>query len=130
MREQQKRKFHIGDILSVYTGRLLSPSKPPVDGVYKILNFLHRDNLYTHQIPRACRDAKPWLRESLPWLEGITCEEVTPQNYRERLAYYAEQYGVEHELRPIPHAEELHRNPITEAEELAGRVIVVELPNE
>ena len=48
------RDFHIGDILSVTTGRLVSPRR--MDGVYDILNFMTGDNLFTHQLPRAARE--------------------------------------------------------------------------
>lgn len=52
---------------------------------------------------------------------------MTPENYKERLAFYADKYGATHELSPIPHGEELHRNPFEEAEEMApGRVITID----
>lgn len=61
------QKFHIGDVLSVTTGRLLSPEH--IGGIYKILNFLTEDNLFTHQLPRATRDCRPWLLRRHPWLD-------------------------------------------------------------
>lgn len=44
------RNFHLGDILSVTTGCLLSPRR--MEGVYDILNFMTADNLFTHQLGR------------------------------------------------------------------------------
>lgn len=58
--------FHIGDVLSVTTGRLVSSRH--MDGVYDILNFLTTDDLFTHQLPRACEECKPWLRTQFPRL--------------------------------------------------------------
>jgi len=58
------KTFHISDVLSITTGRLVSSRH--IDGVYDILNFLTGDNLYTHQLPRAMRECKPWLRSQFP----------------------------------------------------------------
>jgi len=60
------KMFHIGDVLSVTTGRLVSARH--IDGVYDILNFLTGDNLFTHQLPRAMDECKPWLRSMFPAL--------------------------------------------------------------
>jgi hypothetical protein len=60
------KMFHISDVLSVTTGRLVSSRH--IDGVYDVLNFLTGDNLYTHQLPRAMDKCKPWLRSMFPAL--------------------------------------------------------------
>ena len=60
------KEFHISDVLSVTTPYLLSTRH--IDGVYDILNFLCKDNLYTHQLPRASREVEPWLRTQFPQL--------------------------------------------------------------
>lgn len=69
------KTFHVGDVLSVTTGRLLSPTH--MDGLYEILNFLTGANLFTHQLPEACRVAAPVLRRRHPELPAaITDEEI------------------------------------------------------
>lgn len=60
------KQFHISDVLSVTTGRLVSSRH--MEGVYDILNFLTGDNLFTHQLPRASRECEPWLRTQFPKL--------------------------------------------------------------
>lgn len=84
------KEFHISDVLSVTTGRLVSSRH--MDGIYEILNFLTGDNLFTHQLPRAMRECEPWLKTQFPQLmsdspamassikglEGTLA--VTPQN--------------------------------------------------
>src|ERR1041385_697463 len=110
------KTFPIGDILSVYTGKLLCK----VNDLYVILDFLHQDRLYTHQLPRASYDARSWLEESLPWLKGLTLEEVDRDNWRERLAYYAHKFGKAHSLSPIPRHVELDRDAIEELKEAVG----------
>ncbi len=110
--------FSFGQILSIYTGRLMCP----IDKVYEILDFLHNTNLFTHQLPRASDDAKPWLLESLPWLDGITCDEITPDNVLNRLEYYESKYGTLHPLEAIPHNKELKRHPVTELVDILGNL--------
>ena len=60
------KMFHISDVLSVTTGRLVSYRH--MDGIYDVLNFLTGDNMFTHQLPRAMDECKPWLRSTFPTL--------------------------------------------------------------
>lgn len=60
------KKFHISDVLSVTTGRLVSTRH--IDGIYDILNFLTGDKLFTHALPRASGECKPWLKAQFPQL--------------------------------------------------------------
>ncbi len=64
----EKKKFHIGDILSITTGRLVSNRH--IDGVYDILNFMTGDNLFTHQLPRAAEECRPSLIGQFPQFES------------------------------------------------------------
>ncbi|MGN6724099.1 MAG: DUF7736 domain-containing protein [Marmoricola sp.] len=68
--QQEPGVFHIGDVLSVTTGRLVSPSH--IDGIYRILNFMTGDDLFTHELPRASRECEPHLREQLPELAKVS----------------------------------------------------------
>jgi hypothetical protein len=58
--------YHISDVLTVTTGRLVSNRH--IDSVYDILNFLTGDELFTHQLPRASRECEPWLKAQYPQL--------------------------------------------------------------
>lgn len=58
--------FHISDVLTVTTGRLVS--RRHMAGVYDILNFLTGDDLFTHQLPRAVQECEPWLKTQFPQL--------------------------------------------------------------
>lgn len=60
------KTFHVGDILSITTGALVSPNH--LDGVYRILNWLTEDDLFTHQLTRAARECEGFLREQFPQL--------------------------------------------------------------
>ncbi len=65
--------FHIGDVLSVTTERLVSLRH--MEGLYDILNFMTGDDLFTHQLPRACNECRPWLLAQYP---ELTEEALTP----------------------------------------------------
>lgn len=140
-----KKIFCLGDVLSLTTPYLLSPNG--ITGVYEILNFLHQDSLFTHQLPRAREDALPWLRECVaklfaPEIEAAIKTDLLPKLedvhgskadkiVSDYLARLIGKYGNEFELSPIPQSAELHRDPIEEAEEMApGRVLAVNIAEE
>ncbi|GAB3251842.1 DUF7736 domain-containing protein [Kineosporia babensis] len=64
------RDFHVGDLISVHSGRLVSPRH--VDGLYDLLGWMTGDNLMTHQLPSASRIAQPYLEDQHPWLKDVT----------------------------------------------------------
>lgn len=94
----ETRDFHLGDILSVTTGRLVSPRH--IGGVYDILNFMTGDNLFTHQLPRACGECEGPLLAQHPDLAGVEVpEEFTGKEHVE--AWLAEQVARFGETRPV-----------------------------
>jgi hypothetical protein len=60
------KAFHVSDVLTITTGRLVS--RNGVSGLYKILNFLTGDNLFTHQLPRALDEVSVVLKPRFPEL--------------------------------------------------------------
>lgn len=73
------REFHIGDILTVTTGALLSPRH--VEGVYDILNYMTGDNLYIHALPRAIEECGPELLRQYPDLERVEVPEFNNEKH-------------------------------------------------
>lgn len=61
------KSFHLGDILTVSTGTLVSS----MDGVYHILNHMTQDDLFTHQLLIANPIMQPELLRQLPFLNDI-----------------------------------------------------------
>jgi hypothetical protein len=119
------RNFHIGDILSITTERLVSPTH--MDGVYDILNFMTGDNLFTHQLPRACREMQPRLLAQHPQLANVDASGVTPENCQDWLAEQVKRFS---ETLPVRTATDFHEviDPIAEAEARVGseRIVVAE----
>ena len=74
----ETKQFDLSDVLSITTERLVSSRH--MEGVYDILNWMTDDNLFTHQLPRASRECKPWLLRWFPELLAIN--ESIPQLQR------------------------------------------------
>lgn len=141
------RKFHIGDVLSVTTGRVVSTRG--MSGIYDILNFMTGDNLFTHQLPRADKECKPYLLEQFPQLDSPEMQFAlgelikmlnTPSGKKEPnelvLGWLSKltsgEYGVKCEemleVKPLSNNAHLVRDPIKEAIEMMDhpeKVIVI-----
>lgn len=121
------KDFHIGDILSITTDRLLSLDH--IGGVYNILNWMTGESLMTHQLPRASRECEAFLISQHPDLvidvPTITCE-------AEAITFLASLYPTLGEFRPVkplPIGDHTHIDPITELRMMKpnAQIIAVEL---
>jgi hypothetical protein len=126
----QTRDFHIGDIISAMTGKLVSPRH--IGGVYDVLNYMTGDELFTHQLPRASRECEPHLREQHPDLAAIVFPDwsgLTSDNAEATvMAWLAEQVAVFGETRPVralPADDHTSINPITELKMMRPDALVV-----
>lgn len=63
------KSFHIGDVLSITTGNLVSLDH--IQGVYNILDWMTGEPLMTHQLGRASDVCKSVLEESFPVLAAV-----------------------------------------------------------
>lgn len=125
-------KFHIGDLLTVTTKRLVSPSH--MDGLYAIVDYMTGVQHYTHQLPRATEVCTPALVEQHPWLAEVTVPEDLSgeQAVAVWVAGMIEKHGEMHEVEPLPSGAYSGRDPIAEMVEMSqGKpVIVVEVPEQ
>jgi len=62
------KDFHISDVLSITDGRLLSVNG--MDGLYKILDYMTDEKLFTHQLPRASKVCAPAILQQHPILQS------------------------------------------------------------
>lgn len=138
----ETKKFELGDVLTIVTGRLVASRK--IDAVYEILNWMTNDNLFTHQLPRASRECEPWLIRWFPELKdaksdenSTKLDEVLDAN-RDDPSVACDAW-VEHlkatlglqqyyDVPRIPRDDHDVKNPITELTDMVGpeKVIVVE----
>jgi hypothetical protein len=121
----ERKTFAIDDVLSAYSGFLVS--RRHMAGVYDVLNFLTRDNLYTHQLPRAMEECHAHLEQQHPILAEIDCSGLNPQTLPKWVPEIIAKFGETLELEPLPAEAHEFRHPVEELESMVGkdRVIVV-----
>lgn len=98
------RIFHLGDVLSITTGRLMSPRH--MSGVHDILSFMTGDEIFTHQAPRVMTECAPFLLQQHPSLVDVQIPEING-NFDQVLEDLCAEYGEEFAVTPLPpHAHE------------------------
>jgi|GEM_PF-1222939 len=106
------RLFHLGDILSIVTGKLVSPRH--VKGVYDILDYMTGDNLFAHQLPRACNECRSYLLVEMPWLAEVDASTVSSENWEQWIDDLVEKYGEYHSVLPIHPEDHENIDPVDE----------------
>ena len=120
----EAKSFHLGDILSVTTGRLLSTDG--IGGVYRILNHMTGDNLFTHQLPRAAQECAPALLEQFPALKEVELLPVMDgTTIPAWLEAQAQKYGAWFDVKPL--ATFAHQDPVQELVDMVGAERVIQV---
>jgi hypothetical protein len=121
-------RFHLGDILSVTTGCLVSPDH--VGGVYNLLNHMTGDNLFTHQLPRASDECRPALLAQHPDLADVVAPDFADEAHVWRwLAEQVDLLGETREVEPLKPGDHTVIDPIAELRMIRSDmpIVVVEL---
>lgn len=128
------KRFHLGDLVSVYTGILVSPNH--IGGVYDVCDFVTGEKHMTHQLPRASEAVRPWLAGQHPWLVDVVVDLDIPSSADRDEAWLivstwldqaATQWGEYHEVRAMPLGMYVGREPIAELREMAPHAQIVEV---
>ena len=130
------RTFHLGDVLSITTGALVSPRH--MDGVYDILNWMTGDSLFTNQLPRAMDECQGPLLAQHPDLAAIVLPDCgnsraeAKANVERWLAEQVAVYGETREVTPLDPADHTQMDPFTELRKMAphAEIITVEVPGD
>lgn len=120
------KKFHLGDILSVVTGKLLSPTG--MVGIYDILYYMTGHDLATPQLLNASRECKSKIFEQYPSLKKINASQVNRQNYKIWLDEQISQYGQYLDILPLPQGSYKTTGAVRELRTMVGNdkpIIVV-----
>jgi hypothetical protein len=108
------KSFHLGDVLSVTTGRLVSPDH--IGGIYNVLNFMTGDDLMTHQLPRACEECARELLRQHPDLAAVEVPEKFngEAHVHEWLRQQVCLFGEFRDVTPLAAGDHTVINPIAE----------------
>lgn len=128
------RSFHVGDLLSVTDGRLVSPDH--IAGVYRVIDFVTGEEHMTHQLPRASRVVGPWILNQHPWLADVEFDFDIPDSASSDeargivaawLANAAAKHGERHDVEQMPLGMYVGRDPIAELSEMAPHAEIIVL---
>lgn len=121
---KRKRRFPLGIVLSLTTGKLL------VEGGFadmsELAEFVVGHSIYTHEMAeRALWDRmKEKLIVQHPQLQAVNAETITQDNFREILAEHEAHFGKT--LLIESGSDERHESPLESLERIApGRPVVV-----
>ena len=126
--------FHLGDVLSVTSDRLVSPRG--MEGFVDILEFLTGVPLWTHQLPRAGEICKPWLLKCFPQFvcdngedldERLQCQGDNDKIVGIWLMEKVGKYGAQFQVFPLPRGVYKSKHSVDELLEVipAKKVMVV-----
>ena len=126
--EVETKRFHVGDILSVTTGVLVSPDH--IGGVYGVLGWMTGEGLMTHQLPRVSRECEPFLRETFPDLAALDMSGVKIDSEAECLTWLASiapDVGTHRDVPKLPAVDHTPIDPIAEIRMIRPDALIVEL---
>jgi len=108
------KEFSLGQVLSITTGKLLCD----MDDIYDILNYMTGSNLFTHQLPRASRTVRPylkkWMESTVPLFDKIDRDEIQAGNANDWLSEKEKVFGKTFFLSPLPYGVYEKMDPIEE----------------
>ena len=144
-----KRVFSLGTVLSVTTGRLLSPAKRGDNGIrhcYELLGHMTGEAPCTHQLSRFAEECKPWLFRWFPelrkasvcldeldtWIKcAANCPEEGVKMWLTELRIMFPDIKENYAIGQIPRDDHTAKNPYDEFVAERGtdeNIIIVELP--
>lgn len=117
----ETREFHLGDLLSVTAGRILSPSGP--DGIFALLSWMTGERLYPFQLARVAAEARVPLLAQHPDLAAVTVPDGmdSQDKLTAWLTGLAATLGETRAVAPLAPGEYTQADPVTELQALAPR---------
>lgn len=115
----ETREWPTDVVLSVVTGSLVSE----FSFVHQMLEWMAGEPVWTHQLPRVCREAVPVIIAAHPSLQAAVdeAEQVTRENWSEWRRTWLDRYGETLTVPRIPAADHRSIGPLTELESMLSR---------
>lgn len=123
--EDAFRDFHVGDIISITSGRLVSPRH--MDGIYDIIKYMTGDSLFTHQLPRVAEECEGPLGTQHPDLVEVEIPDGLddPALFKSFIKTLEQRYGKTRPVKPLEVGQHTHVNPMEEACDMVGAENVI-----
>lgn len=107
------RQFHIGDIVTVITGCMVASGG--IGAIHELLDYMTSEQLFTHQLPRACDECAPSLKEQFPDLAAVKMPKLDgAEAWRLWLDDLAERLGEVRVVRPLSAPDHTYIDPLAE----------------
>jgi hypothetical protein len=142
----ETKTFDLGTVLSVTTGRLLTPTDEKHTGngighLYELLGWMTEDEPFTHQLPRFAEECKPCL---LRWFPELAKADDSLRELDNWLAVGGDpgrvilnwlstlRLPMTYDVPRIPRDDHTRKNALTELVEMVGseKVIPLVIPDE
>jgi hypothetical protein len=109
------KEFKTRDVLSTVTGRLMGD----IGGIYEVLNYMTGESVFTHQLPRISREARPVIVAAHPQLQQAIdeAEQVNQENYQQWRQAWEDRYGLTIAVPKFTEATHERIDPLSEAAE-------------
>jgi hypothetical protein len=102
--EEQQKEFHLGDLLTVSTGRLYSPKL--ILGTKEFMDYLFSTDVPISMVPRASVLCRPFILAQFPWLSEIELTEQSQLTSTEQIKNWitsqVSRYGEKHSVKKLP----------------------------
>jgi hypothetical protein len=126
------RRFHIGDIITVSTGVMVSPGN--ISSVRRLIQHMINRRLLDFQLIEATDLVRPHLRQAFAWLDNFDRDailQLPTGSLPDWVVEQASQYGASHLVERLPAGTWVDRDPIAELKSkmLPGAQLVTMLDN-
>ena len=107
--------FPTSDVLSTISGYLVSPRG--IDCVYKVLNYMTGEGVFTHQLPRISEEARVAVLALHPHLQAPIddAKTVTRENWREWIERWENEIGPTISVPKMTNEQHEYIDPMSEA---------------
>ncbi|PZU95520.1 MAG: hypothetical protein DI527_00495 [Chelatococcus sp.] len=119
----ETKAFPTAEVISSIAGVLICD----IGGVYRVLGWMTGEELFTHQLPRAGREATPVAVAFDPRLAEVVkeAEQVNETNWQEWRDRWIERFGQEITVPRLTLAQHKEKNPIAELREMAPQAEII-----
>ncbi len=131
LRKEDGKEFTLAQALTITTGALMCED---IGDVYKVLNYMAGESLFTHALPRVIKECRPYVLQWYPELDiDVNALGVNPDTWHGIMTGLEAKHGKTRILWTIPMDDHDVIDPIEEAQAMMGddgKVITIDITEE